>query len=125
MKEYVERERVVDIVHGYCHTTDGRCCGPDDVVELYEELKAIPAADVVERSQWISVKERPPEPRSAREWYLVALESGCVKTLAYEKSTVKGALFHKGWHETASPVTHWMPLPEPPKMDGGADDVKI
>ena len=83
-------------------------CKPDIFVKTYE--KAEP-----ERSQWISVKERLPEPRFAREWYLVALESGCVKTLAYEKPMVKGALFHKGWHETASPVTHWMPLPEPPK----------
>lgn len=48
MKEYIEREKVIDIAHGYCHTIDGRCCGPDDVVELYEELKAIPTADVVE-----------------------------------------------------------------------------
>lgn len=48
MKEYIEREKAVGIAHGYCHTTDGRCCGPDDVVELYEELKSIPSADVVE-----------------------------------------------------------------------------
>jgi len=48
MKEYIEREAAVSMAHGYCHTTGGRCCGPDDVVELYEELKAIPVADVVE-----------------------------------------------------------------------------
>ena len=47
MKKYIEKEKAVGIAYGYCHTTDGRCCGPDDVVELYEELKAIQAADVV------------------------------------------------------------------------------
>ena len=36
--------------------------------------------------KWIKCSERLPEPRFAREWYLVALESGCVKTLAFEKA---------------------------------------
>ena len=67
--------------------------------------------------KWIPVTERLPKPTYAREWYLVALESGCVKTLAYEKSGRSDNLFKDGWHETASPVTHWMPLPEPPKED--------
>lgn len=48
MAEYIEKDKAVGIAHDYCHTPDGRCCGPDDVVELYEELQAIPAADVVE-----------------------------------------------------------------------------
>lgn len=48
MKEYVEKERVISIAHKYCYTPDGRYCGPDDVKELYEELKAIPTSDVVE-----------------------------------------------------------------------------
>lgn len=54
MAEYIEREAAVNIAYNYCHTTDGRCCGPDDVVELWEELKAIPTADVapVRRGRW-------------------------------------------------------------------------
>ena len=67
--------------------------------------------------RWIPVTERLPEPKFAREWYLVALESGCVKSLAYEKEGRTDNLFRPGWHETASPVTHWMPLPEPPKEE--------
>lgn len=59
MKEYIERERVVDIAHGYCHTPDGRCCGPDDVVELYEELKAIPTVDAVPVVRCRDCKWRP------------------------------------------------------------------
>ena len=65
--------------------------------------------------KWIPVKERLPEPKFAREWYLVHLESGCIKTLAFEKSGTPNNLFKDGWHETASRITHWMPLPEPPK----------
>lgn len=86
----------------------------DAIEELCKQLASC-SKPVASCSRWISVEDRLPEPRFAREWYLVALKSGCVKTLAYEaKPTVKGALFHEGWHEAGSPVTHWMPLPEPP-----------
>ena len=66
--------------------------------------------------EWISVKERLPEPKhefDARNWYLVALSNGVVKELAYEFHN--HSVFGYGWRETAYPVTHWMPLPEPPK----------
>ena len=65
-------------------------------------------------NQWISVKERLPErpqdERVVRSWYLVALKSGCVKSLCFEFE-------RDSWHETLSPVTHWMELPEPPKEE--------
>ena len=66
--------------------------------------------------QWISVDDRLPEPKhefDARNWYLVALSNGVVKELAYEFHN--HSIFGYGWRETAYPVTHWMPLPEPPK----------
>ena len=65
---------------------------------------------------WISVDDRLPEPKhefDARNWYLVALSNGVVKELAYEFHN--HSVFGYGWRETAYPVTHWMPLPEPPK----------
>lgn len=74
--------------------------------------------------KWISVEERLPErtnPTHARDTYLVRLESGCVKTLFYEYDNSDrcrpemSLLFSEGWGKTASPVTHWMPLPTPPK----------
>ena len=66
--------------------------------------------------QWISVDDRLPEPKhefDARNWYLVALSNGVVKELAYEFHN--HSVFGYGWRETAYPVTHWMPLPQPPK----------
>lgn len=69
-------------------------------------------------SDWISVKERLPEPKfpsQQRGFYLVALSNGVVKELAYEFRAYENMLFDVGWHETAYPVTHWMPLPDPPK----------
>ena len=66
--------------------------------------------------EWISVNDRLPEPKhefDARNWYLVALSNGVVKELAYEFHN--HSVFGYGWRETAYPVTHWMPLPQPPK----------
>ena len=73
-------------------------------------------ANGVTVQEWISVKDRLPEPKhefDARNWYLVALSSGVVKELAYEFHN--HSVFGYGWRETAYPVTHWMPLPQPPK----------
>ena len=69
-------------------------------------------------SEWISVDDRLPKPEfrgQRRGFYLVALSNGVVKELAYEFHTYENMLFAVGWHETAYPVTHWMPLPAPPK----------
>lgn len=76
--------------------------------------------------QWVSVEERLPErtnPLHARDTYLVRLESGCIKTLSYEYDNSDrcrsgmSPLFNEGWEKTAVPVTHWMPLPAPPKEE--------
>lgn len=68
-------------------------------------------------NEWVSVEERFPEPEFAgqqRGFYLVALSNGTVKELMYEFHHYENMMFDVGWHETAFPVTHWMPLPEPP-----------
>ena len=73
-------------------------------------------ANGVTVQEWISVDDRLPEPKhefDARNWYLVALSNGVVKELAYEFHN--HSVFGYGWRETAYPVTHWMPLPLPPK----------
>lgn len=82
-------------------------------------------ANGVTVQEWVSVDDRLPEPEhefDARNWYLVALSNGVVKELAYEFHN--HSIFGYGWRETAYPVTHWMPLPEPPmraRMDGDAE----
>ena len=66
--------------------------------------------------EWISVKERLPEPTgNQRGFYLVALSNGVVKELAFEFEHYDNMLFDVGWHEKSYPVTHWMPLPDPPE----------
>ncbi len=60
--------------------------------------------------QWIPVTERLPKKQG---FYLVAHQrSGCVAERFYYQDCPD--LFVK---TTGDPVTHWMPLPEPPKED--------
>ena len=66
------------------------------------------------KQEWISVEERLPE---CRKHVIVCDENGIV-----------GEAYHFGkgrfeWMEDEKLVfvTHWMPLPEPPKMKGGAE----
>ena len=66
--------------------------------------------------EWISVDDMLPKQKresDARNWYLVSLSNGVVKELAYEFH--KNSVFGYGWRETTYPVTHWMPMPQPPK----------
>ena len=78
--------------------------------------------------EWISVDERLPENDYGKHWkerqyYLVMTEpSGLMRVAHYGYKEY-------GWwidsHNTVidrfDKVTHWMPLPEPPKMKGGAE----
>ena len=63
------------------------------------------AADMLEQDapRWISVKDRLPENDDE-----VAIASGSYMTTGY---------YDGEWHGMLSYVTHWMPLPEPPKEE--------
>lgn len=76
--------------------------------DAFDAVTNLPAADVVERPRWISVKERMPEDGK--------------NVLAYEG----GGFYFLDWcsdgkwvvaSASTAVVTHWMPLPEPPKEE--------
>ncbi len=58
---------------------------------------------------WITVSERSPEESG---YYLVSHKHGCVCIRLYNERC--GDMFAKFGND---PVTHWMPLPEPPKEE--------
>ena len=89
-------------------------------------LEEMPDADVVPKSEWISVEERLPENYGS---VLVACEGTTIGGTApiairsygggfWSLVDADGTAYLTEYMHAV--VTHWMPLPEPPKMKGGA-----
>lgn len=79
-----------------------------------------------EQSQWVSVKERLPEDDHSVNKHIEGEKFGFLTVLAYNgvvkqtnrffcNATQFGLPKTCGWEWASSNVTHWMPLPEPPK----------
>lgn len=72
------------------------------------------AADAIEelsKPRWVSVTERLPE---KRKWVLCRCEASIIEVLRWENNE----WYHDPMHVYyPSFVTHWMPLPEPPKEE--------
>ena len=94
--------------------------------EHYDSLEPVNEAcrmgmEALERSRWIPVGEKMPEERG---FYLVAVKHWCDGKPVTREAFWNGAdwLSCEKRVEITPRVTHWMPLPEPPEMDGGADN---
>ena len=90
-----------------------------DRLAAYEDTGFTP--EEVQQMRWIPVEERLPKPEfkdQQRGFYLVTLSNGVVKELIYEFRHYDNMMFDVGWHDTAFPVTHWMPLPPGPSAKG-------
>lgn len=73
----------------------------------YEDTGLTPEEATV--SRWIPVTERLPEDDAT----VLTYKNGIVEVQKYEKR--RNGWICKGWFWSLSNVTHWMPLPEPPK----------
>lgn len=101
------------------------------VIEGFRNV--VKTASTLPTPQWISVKERLPDVDKTQSGYekryvIVATKNG-VKPLIFERACVRDKVVRRWkwpWDRRydGSPVTHWMPLPEPPKevMKDGKDD---
>ena len=72
------------------------------------------------KQEWISVEERLPGV-SGRYICAVKDKNGHTWTVAGDYSLEMKKWFGLLFGEIKNTVTHWMPLPEPPKMKGGAE----
>ena len=111
MSEYIKRDDVYKAIENAGEGNNGF---------LADEIDAIPFVDI---PQWISVTERLPK---SRDWGLV-WHTGykTPKKAKYIYEVCKEFVFDggggvwdiDGWKDLEGVVTHWMPLPEPPKEE--------
>lgn len=78
-----------------------------DQKELAELREKIP--------QWISCKDRMPPDRTAK--YLVTFRGVAGALVDVAKYFPGDGWFCEDWPVSSQEITHWMPLPEPPKED--------
>ena len=79
-----------------------------------------------ETGEWISASERLPEP----DEFVLCVVSGKHKNITFDRAVEIACETEEGWSIEAYPewenpnVTHWMPLPDPPKPEGGANNAE-
>ena len=83
-------------------------CRACDIGTMLDAVEDYPAADVVERSRWIPVTVKLPEVEGL---YLVAVKND------HKRIYSKTAWYSRTSWFARQDVTHWMPLPEPPKEE--------
>jgi hypothetical protein len=88
----------------------GRCAFQWDCPLSMETIKKLYNAGYRKQSEWISVEDRLPEMDNL---CLLSMENRITK---YRWVVI--GYYHTNYDEY---VTHWMPLPEAPKMKGGAE----
>lgn len=81
----------------------------DDDVELVEKSYLKKLEEIAEKSKWVSVKDRLPEPFTT---VLAHYTDGRIHTVGYLDRFMT----------TRGTVTHWMPLPEPPESEDDANE---
>ena len=109
MAEYILRDDAEKALLERCKETGYGGLTPDDIRLVMRTSWRIPTADVVERNQWIPVTERLPE----RNYNCLVADDG---TIVYGYMNFTGE-----WMDCLGDklkyVSHWMPLPQPPKEE--------
>lgn len=120
-------DEMAKLICNYPHCTNynviGECVNADCM--FTDKAEAIYNADYRKQSEWISVEERLPEKDGCYITYTNAKgSSNGVIAQSLVTRTIRGIKVRRWeWQTKISPwiVTHWMPLPEAPKMKGGAE----
>lgn len=112
-KEQLEQEKQEAIMStdlGMCHTEFET--GVGEIYTDYDETSRKMFAKGYRKQEWISVDERLP---NEAESVLAYGETGICFATRYEGDWLTPMIY-------PGELTHWMPLPEPPMMKGGAEE---
>ena len=143
MAEYIERTEELMLAmnagarsientkryHGAVYTKDVFSESPQEIpylqaAKVLRETSDAPAADVAPVVHWVLTDEKlPPDGQDVLCWYEY-FRYGAFNRM-YQTYGI-GFQFNGNWggevaNGRSAKVVAWMPLPEPPKMDGGAD----
>lgn len=143
MAEYIERTEELILAmnagartientkryHGAVYTKDVFSESPQEIpylqaAKVLREVSDAPAADVAPVVHWVLTDEKlPPDGQDVLCWYEY-FRYGAFNRM-YQTYGI-GFQFNRNWgggvaNGRSAKVLAWMPLPEPPKMDGGAD----
>ena len=96
----------------------------DEWVQAYEmAIAALKGQDVTDKNvgnKWISVKDRLPKINDTEPWDEFVKDKGYQFLVTDEEGYIWVELFLLKANKFDDPsVTHWMPLPEPPKGEEG------
>ena len=127
MKEQIEE--IWDIITTDCDNNCGGCKFENDTWCFTHYVAEHLYNAGYRKQEWISVDDRLPENDYGKHWkerqhYLVMTEpSGLMRVARF------GNKEFPWWidsHDTVvtTKVTHWMPLPEPPKMKGNKEEIQ-
>lgn len=144
MAEYIERTEELMLAmnagaraientkryHGTVYTKDAFSESPQEIpyllaAKVLREASDAPADDVAPVLHWVLTDEKlPPEGQDVLCWYEY-FRYGAFNRM-YQTYGI-GFQFNGNWggevaNGRSAKVLAWMPLPEPPKMDGGAED---
>lgn len=113
MSELIDRQALKNKICDCCEGKDEWCNGPCFEIMIIDSMPAIAA------SQWHMVEEELPESGEFGKIVLACNDVGTVNA-AFLSSSGKWYAANNTMYDawTWMPnVTHWMPLPEPPKED--------
>lgn len=87
------------------------------LISMLERIQNEPTVEVGTNNDWICVKDRPPEPET---WVMVYIKYPLpvfeIERGIQEMSSIKKMFYGaKSFYCDFGTVTHWQPLPEPPK----------
>ena len=102
-----------------CDNYNGVRCRACSIDDALSELDSAPTVDTELVQQWISVKDRLPEVGKV----VLAFGTRSATTGMFQGINKRNDLWWWKGH-TIKHVSHWMPLPEPPKEENDNEDAQ-
>lgn len=114
MAEYIERKKLIDLCNEIINCDWNKKTSPVSWADAYEcfmeDIDSQPAADVAE-VKWINVADRLPKDGKR---VLVVISAAKHKSIYMDIDTDRRV--NGKWVRWDRCITHWMPLPELPKI---------